>query len=252
MHLKDKTFLITGASSGIGYGLTKRLAKEGGTFALLARRVELLEELADEIRSGSVKVNVYKCDVSKKEEVVQVFRKVKEDIGVPDVAILNAGVSSKTTIDSFDTDMAETVLSVNVLGLVYCIEQLIPDFIERKSGIIAGVSSLAEARGFPRGGFYCASKAAASTFLESIRARLKEHNVKVITIKPGFVKTPMTDKNDFKMPFLISVEKASEIIYRGLRKEKSIIQFPWQTALGAKFLKLLPNAVFDYFSKDYK
>src|SRR5690606_12156182 len=108
----------------------------------------------------------------------------------------------------------------------------IPDFIHKRDGIIVGISSLAEVRGFPLSAAYCSSKSAVSIFLESIRIELKKYNIKVITVKPGFVKTHMTDKNEFHMPFLMEPERASEIIIKGIRKEKKIIQFPLPTVLG--------------------
>jgi len=127
---------------------------------------------------------------------------------------------------------------------------VIPDFIQAKKGMIVGISSLAESRGFPRSGFYCASKAAASTYLESLRVELKKYNIKVLTVKPGFVKTPMTDKNEFKMPFIIPVEKAVQIIVDGIKKEKKIIQFTFGAVLGIKILKALPNWLFDFIAQN--
>ncbi len=102
--------------------------------------------------------------------------------------------------------------------------------------------------GSRKSGLYCASKAAASSFLESLRVELSMHNVKVITVKPGYVKSPMTDKNEFPMPFLMEADKAAKIILRGIKKEKKIIQFPFPIVWGAKFVKLLPNSLFDYFT----
>ena len=118
--------------------------------------------------------------------------------------------------------------------------------MERREGIIVGVSSLAEVRGFPKSGFYNASKSAASLLLESLRIELKPFGVKVITVKPGFVRTPMTDKNEFHMPFLMDLDDATNIIIKGLRKEKKVIQFPLPIVFGAKIMKLLPNRLFDY------
>jgi len=159
---------------------------------------------------------------------------------------LNAGISSRTSIKDFSIDKAKEIFDVNTLGLIYCIEQVLPDFIGRKEGMIVGVSSLAESRGYPRSGFYNASKAAVTLLLESLRVELKKFNIKVLTVKPGFVRTPMTNKNEFQMPFLMDVEKAASIILKGIKKEKKIIQFPLPIVVGSKIIKLLPNWLFDY------
>ena len=113
------------------------------------------------------------------------------------------GISGLIAVEKFDSSVAKQIIDTNVIGMINCIEALLPDFIKSRNGMIVGVSSLADGRGFPKSGVYCASKAAASIFLESMRAELKSYNVKVLTVKPGFVRTPMTAKNNFAMPFLI-------------------------------------------------
>ena len=152
----------------------------------------------------------------------------------------------KSPVEDFKSDKADETFQVNVLGMIYCIEELLKDFLPRKSGMIVGVSSIADVRGFPTNGFYCASKAAASTLLESIRVELRRHNIKVINVRPGFVSTPMTSKNKFKMPFLMDAAKAAGIIIAGIKKEKKIIQFPLGTVIGGKLIRLLPNSIFDF------
>ena len=246
MDFSNKNILLTGASSGIGYQLAKDLGKEGANLALLARRKDILDNLSKELKSFNIKIITAQCDVTSQESVKTAFDFVKKEFGNINAAILNAGTSHRISVEEFNKDFITDIFNVNIIGLVYCLFEIIPDFIKRKSGMIVGVSSLAESRGFPRSAAYCASKTAASTFLESIRVELKKYNVKVITVKPGFVKTPMTDKNEFEMPLLMSVEKASKIILNGIKKEKRIIQFPLRTVLGAKVLKFLPDFLFDY------
>ena len=246
MDFSNKNILLTGASSGIGFQLTKDLSKEGANLALLARRKNILDNLAEKLKSSKTKIITAQCDVTSQESVKTVFDFIKKEFGNIDIAILNSGTSHRMSVENFNSDIISDVINVNTIGLVNCLNEIIPDFIERKSGLIVGVSSLAESRGFPRSAAYGASKAAASSFLESIRVELKKYNVKVITVKPGFVKTPMTDKNEFQMPFLMNVEKASKIILNGIKKEKRIIQFPFPIVLGAKILKFLPDALFDY------
>jgi short-subunit dehydrogenase len=250
MKLTGKNVVITGASSGIGKNLALQLAKEGCSVALLARRIEELEIIAHEVSKYNVIVKIYKCDVSNKDEVEKVFFHIKKFFGSIDIVVLNAGVSFRTDVRKDESAKAVQTFAVNVLGMIYCAGQVVPDFIQAKKGMIVGVSSLAESRGFPRSGFYCASKAAASLYLESLRVELKKHKIKVLTVKPGFVKTPMTDKNEFDMPFIIPVEKAAQIIIEGIKKEKNIIQFTCGAVLGAKILKALPNWLFDFISQN--
>lgn len=237
--------MLTGASSGIGYALAKKLAIEECNIALLARRVEILEALSDELKTFDIDVIAVKCDVSKRENVEGAFSKVKKHFNKIDIAILNSGTSYRGAVN-FDGDKGEQIIKVNLLGLIYCIEELLDDFKKNKEGMIVGVSSLADSRGYPLSSYYSASKAGVSHYLESLRVELKPFNLKVITVKPGFVKTPMTDKNEFYMPFLMDVEEAADIIVNGIRKEKTIIQFPLPIVLGSKFLKILPNKLYDF------
>ncbi|MCX7797215.1 MAG: SDR family NAD(P)-dependent oxidoreductase [Melioribacter sp.] len=250
MEFTNKNILITGASSGIGRALAENLSKENCNLLLCSRRIELLKELKS---NSTAKIYLYKCNVRNKEEVSNVYKSIKNDVGEIDLAILNAGVGHRIKIENFNSNYAEETFGVNVLGLIYFVECLLPDFIRRKSGIIAGVSSLADNRGYSGSGFYCASKAAATIFLEGLRTELKPYGITVITIKPGFVKTPMTDKNEFKMPFLMSAQKAAQIILNGIKKEKRIIQFPFPTVISSRIIGCLPTALYDflisYFNK---
>jgi short-subunit dehydrogenase len=253
MILKNKTILITGASSGIGYELAKQFAREGCNLVLLARRKDVLEKLAQEIKSDSCSVFYYQCDIRNKKEVQDVFFHLREKSVNIDVSILNSGVGYKSPVEEFDSVKADETFQVNVLGMIYCIEEFLKDFLPRKNGMIVGVSSIAESRGFPGNGFYCASKAAVSTLLESIRVELKNHNIKAINVRPGFVSTPMVSKNKFKMPFLMDAAKAASIIISGIKKEKKIIEFPIGTVIGGYIIKLLPNIFFDFiFSKQLR
>ena len=247
MNFKNSVILLTGASSGIGYQLAKDLADEGEQLALLSRRIDLLKTLAQELQDKT-KINFYKCDVTIKNEVQGTISKIKKDFGRIDIAILNSGVGFRSSVMEYSSDAAEKTFNTNVLGAVYCIEQLLPEFISEKRGVIVGISSLGDGKGFPKSGFYSASKAAFTILLESLRIELKKYHVKVVTVKPGFVKTAMTDKNEFKMPYLMSVEEGSKIILDGIKKDKRIIEFPWQTTIGAKVLRMIPTKWFEYLA----
>ena len=244
MDFKNSVVLITGASSGIGYQLAKDLANEGAQLALLSRRTDLLVSLTEKLTSIT-KVKCYKCDVTLKNEVAESFSQIKKDFGKVDIAILNSGVGYTSSALNYSSVEAEKTFNTNVLGAIYFIEQLLQDFISEKRGVIVGISSLGDGKGFPKSGFYSASKAALTIILESLRIELKKYNIKVITVKPGFIKTAMTDKNNFKMPYLISVEEGSKIILNGLRKDKRVIEFPWQTTIGAKILRMMPTKWFE-------
>jgi len=248
MKFKDKTILITGASSGIGKALAYELAKEKCILISVARRIELLNEIKNDLESSPAKIYAYQCDVRNKDEVKATYEKIQKDGISIDIAVLNAGVGYRMTVNGFNSGFAEDTIGVNLFGIIYWVEQLLPDFLNRKSGTIVGVSSMADNRGFSGSGFYCASKAATTIYLEGLRVELKPEGIEVITLKPGFVKTPMTDKNDFPMPFLMSAKKAAEIIAKGIRKEKRIIQFPLRMMLLSKFIGWIPGRIYEFLA----
>jgi short-subunit dehydrogenase len=248
MNFTNKVVLITGASSGIGKAIAVQLAKENCKLVLLARRIELLEKLSNEFQLTNDRSLILKCDVGKKEDVAAAHERIKEKFGGVDIAILNAGYGHTVTVENYNSRFAEDTFGANIFGIVYWVEQLLPKFVDKKEGIIVGVSSLADNRGYSGSGFYCASKAAASIYLEGLRIELKPRGIKVITVKPGFVRTPMTDKNEFKMPMLMEPENAAKIIIDGIKKGKSIIQFPWQIVLLTRLVGLIPNSLYEWLA----
>ncbi|MFC2103303.1 SDR family NAD(P)-dependent oxidoreductase [Bacteroidota bacterium] len=250
MNFNRKVILITGASTGIGKELSILLAKEDCSLVLIARRGNLLKELEEELKELNKNILTITCDVSNPGEVKTAIDKTKNRFGRIDIAILNAAIGCKTSIEEFETTKAKNVFDINVFGILNFVEELGPDFIKRKEGMIVGVSSLADSKGWKGSGFYCASKAAVSILLDNLRLELKVHNVKVITVKPGFVETPMTSKNKFDMPFLMSAEKAAGIIYKGIQKKKRIIQFPLPTVLAYKLSRIVPDFLIEYFSEN--
>lgn len=249
MNLNNKTILLTGASTGIGKEIGEKLLDVNCNLILTARRNELIEDWINKHGNSNANVLILKNDVTDKESVFESHKIIIEKFGPIDIAILNSGIGKSITPQTFNSEAAEDIMNTNFLGVVYWIEKILPDMMKMKSGIIAPVSSLADNRGYSGSGFYCASKAALSIFSEGLSIDLKKYGIKVLTIKPGFVKTPMTDKNKFKMPFMVSAEKAANIILKGLTDEKSIIQFPFPTVLGAKIIGLLPNWFYKLLAK---
>jgi short-subunit dehydrogenase len=245
MELRGKTILLTGASSGIGYALSRLLAEEHVRLALLARREEVLLRLAEDLKAAGSEILPVRCDVSSRTDVADACLKIKSRFGPVDVAIFNSGLAYRAGLDRFDLDAARAVFDVNVFGLLNFLGELLPDFIQRRSGAIVGVSSLSDCRGFPRSGFYNASKTAMTFLLESLRIELKSAGIRVLTVKPGFVKTPMTEGNRYRMPFPMTADQAAARILKGIKKEKRVIRFPLPTVLSTWLLKAMPDALYE-------
>lgn len=249
MDLSGKTILITGASSGIGRAIASKLSGENVNLILTARRINLLEEIKEEDKTKKCSYLLLQCNVSNKNDVAAAYTEIKDKFGSVDLAILNAGAGHYMNVRNYNSQFAEKIYSTNLLGMIYWIEQFLPDFLERKSGIIAGVSSLADNRGYSGSSFYTSSKAAVTNYLEGLRVELNPYGVKVITIRPGFVETPMTSGNKFKMPFLMTAEKTADIIIDGIKKEKRVIQFPWQMVLLTSIVGMLPGWLYELLAK---
>ena len=240
--------VITGASSGIGSALARELSKRGYELALLARRAELLEALAREL-PRTVAVT---CDVTDAASVREAVRRAESELGGPfDLAVANAGVSIFNHAANFSLADAEYVLRVNVFGMLYLYDAVIPSMIERRAGRFAGVASLAGLRALPSAAPYSASKAAMQTFLEASRVELAPYGVGVTTVNPGFITTAMTEKNRFRMPFLMSAERAARIIAEGLERGKRVIEFPRPMSVIMRSVRLLPAGLFDRVMKPY-
>ncbi len=244
MEFENKTILITGASTGIGKALGEKLAHKSCNLVLTARRDEIINEWVEKVSDCKADIFIIKNDVSDKNNIVETQKKIIEKFGNIDLAILNSGISRKVNPEKFNSEHAEEVINTNYLGVIYWIEQILPSMIKNKNGIIAPVSSLVDNHGYSQSGFYCASKAALSIFSQSLSIDIEKFGIKLLTIKPGFVETPMTNKNKYKMPFIISAEKAADIIIDGIIKEKKVIQFPLPTVIGAKIIGILPRWIY--------
>ena len=241
----DKVVLVTGASSGIGRALALELGRRGATVGLLARRGDVLEEVAREVESAGGKALSLPADVRDAAQVEAATKKLIERYGKIDVLVANAGMSTTTAGTDLNAAEANDVIAINVMGVVNSVSAVLPHFLERKQGHLVAISSLAAFRGMPKSGAYSASKAAVSTFFESLRVDLLRSNVAVTIIHPGFIRTPMTAGRKKRLPFLMEVERAAQLIVRAIERRKRAYSFPWQLAGIVRLIKHLPRPLYD-------
>jgi len=233
--------LITGASSGIGEALARELTRRGHAVALLARRADLLEQLAAEL-PGSVAIP---CDVGDAASVAAAVQHAEKTLGGPlDLAVANAGVGVPSHAAKFKIDDAERMVRVNVLGTMNLFAAVIPSMIARRGGRFAGIASIAGHRGLPTSSVYSSTKAAMHAFLEASRIELVPYGVGVTTVNPGFIATPMVAKNQ-KLPFLMSAAKAAGIIADGLERGKRVVEFPLPMSLLLRVTRWIPDALYE-------
>ena len=236
----SKNVWITGASSGIGKALAIKFAKEGWKVAISARREELLKNIAQDNN-----IFDYSLDVTDEKKVGEVFKKILEGFKNIDLCIFSAGTYEPKLEKEISQEQIRKTMEVNFFGVVNCIKAVEEYFKNMKNGHISIVSSIAGYRGLPNSSGYGPSKAALSNLAESLYFDFKKHNVKVSLISPGFIKTPMTDKNKFRMPFIKSPEFAADKIYNGLVKSNTFeITFPKQLTIIFKFFRILPNRIY--------
>lgn len=240
-----KTALITGASSGIGAALALELARRGCALALSARRAAELELVAAQARALGVTARVYPCDTRDRDAVRQTARRMLDDFGVFDLAVLGAGVSGNVRVDAYDGEAVARVLETNLLGALYWVEALLPAMRERGAGTLAAVSSLAAGRGLPNAAAYCASKAGLSAFFESLRVDLKPHGVRAAVVEPGLVRTPLIAHLRRRLPFLLEPRDAARVIVNRLGRGHTIIRFPWPMAGLLRLVRALPSWAYD-------
>ncbi len=245
-YFDGQTVFITGASSGIGKALALELGNCGARVAIAARRKDLLEGVARDIKKSGGEVLSAQADVANRAQIQKAIASARRRFGQVDILIANAGVGGQVKADEFSSSLIENVFKINFMGVVYCIEAVLPQMLEMQSGHIAAVSSLAGWRGMPMHGAYSASKAALSTLLESLRNELRPRGLRVSAISPGFVRTEMTDKSGgAKLPFLIEADDAAQRILIGMARGDSDISFPGPTSAAMKLAKLLPDSVWD-------
>ena len=240
--------MITGASSGIGKGLALAIAARGGRLGLLARREDLLNEIVEEIRAQNGKAIAVSADVRDAKAVRAAADKIRAELGPIDVLIANAGVGTSNHASQLNPDQVADVININVLGAVNSVSAVAPEMVERKSGQLVAISSLAGYRGLPKSAAYCASKAALSSFFESLRIDLRGSGVTVNVIYPGFIKTPLTSGRSAKMPYLMELDEGVKKILNAIEKGKRSYAFPWQLATIVRSSLVMPAAVYDWIA----
>ena len=239
--MSKKTIWITGGSTGIGKALAIKFAAMGWNVAISARRAELLNELSNSYEN----ISGFPLDVTDKEKCKEVFNEIKNKFENIDICFFSTGTWDPKKEKEIDVEQMEDVFKVNFFGTVNCIKAVEQYFRDKKKGIITIVSSIAGYRGLPNSTGYGPSKSALNNLAESLYFDFKRFNVRVCLVSPGFIKTPMTDKNDFKMPFLKTPEYAADQIFEGLVNKNTFeIHFPKSLTITLKLLSFLPSKIY--------
>lgn len=243
---QGKLAFITGASSGIGQALAWRYHQAGWRLALVARRTRDIQEWAGAQGIAADRYAVHGADVADTQSIVAAAQACIASQGLPDVVIANAGISvgMDTAVQDDLKVMADT-FTVNNVGMAATFHPFVQGMVQRGSGALVGIGSVAGIRGLPGHGAYCASKAAVISYCESLRGELRPAGVKVVTICPGYIDTPLTRQNRYAMPFLMQPEVFADRAFRAIEAGRSYRVIPWQMGVVAKLLRLLPNPLFD-------
>ena len=239
-----KVFL-TGASSGIGEALALHYAAQGATLGLFARREAELTRIASALAPATIAT--YPGDVRDAAALARAGADFIARFGVPDVVVANAGISRGVlTGEAVDMPVFKDVFDTNVQGMVQTFQPFVAAMVAARRGALVGVASVAGFRGLPGSGAYSASKAAAITYLESLRVELAGSGVAVVTICPGFIATPMTARNPYWMPFLLAPDRAARLVARAIDRQRRFYVLPWQMAWVGRLLRLLPRPLYDF------
>jgi hypothetical protein len=237
---------ITGASSGIGQALAARFRRSGYRLVLVARRANEIQDWANAQGFDPASFAVYAADVRDVVSITAAGRSCIAAQGVPDVVIANAGISVGMDTAVFeDLEVMRTVYETNNLGMAATFQPFVAAMRQRRSGTLVGIASVAGIRGLPGHGAYCSSKAAVIAYCESLRGELRASGVKVVTISPGYIDTPLTSRNRYRLPFLMQADDFADKAFRAIISGVTYRVIPWQMGVVAKLLRALPNAVFD-------
>ena len=237
---------ITGASSGIGQALAHHYHQAGWRLALVARRTDRVKSWAGACGISADSYEIYSADVADIDSIVGAGLACMARQGLPAVVIANAGISlGVNTAERTDLEVMGRVMATNLLGLAATFQPFVNAMAERGSGALVGIGSVAGIRGLPGHGAYCASKAAVITYCESLRGELRASGVRVVTLCPGYIDTPLTQKNRYAMPFLMRPEDFAQNAFKAIQAGARYRVIPWQMGVVAKMLRMLPNAAFD-------
>ncbi len=238
--------LITGASSGIGQALALRYHRAGWRLALVARRSDEMRQWAAAHGIASDRVAVYGADVCDLAAIGEAGRHCIATQGLPEVVIANAGISvGMDSADAADLAVMRSILETNVLGVAATFQPFVAAMRSRRSGTLVGIASVAGIRGLPGHGAYCASKAAVIAYCESLRGECRPDGIKVVTLAPGYIDTPLTRRNRYAMPFLLSAERFADQAYRSIEAGQRFHVIPWQMGVVATLMRLMPGAWHD-------
>ncbi len=249
--IAGKVALVTGASSGIGWELAKQLAAEGCKVGAVARRAEPLNELVAQIVAAGGEALAAPADVGHREQVEAAFAAVRAQFGPVDLVIANAGVGRPTLRDPVNMADVEDTFRINLMGVIYTVSAAQPEMLARKEGHLVAVSSLAAYRGLPSESAYCASKAAVNVYMDGLRMHLRGTGVRVTTICPGFIKTPMTATNKFHMPQLMEADYAARKMIGAIKAGRKVYNFPWRLHMLIKMSRWLPDGAMNWVMGDY-
>jgi short-subunit dehydrogenase len=246
IRMTAKLAFITGASSGIGQALAWRFYEAGYSLALVARRTGEIEAWAARQSLHTGRFAIYSADVADTASIVAAGMACIEAQGVPDVVIANAGISiGVDTGVRTDIDVIAQTFATNNVGMAATFNSFVERMSQRGSGALVGIASVAGIRGLPGHGAYCASKAAVISYCESLRGELRPYGVKVVTICPGYIDTPLTKQNRYSMPFLMQPEEFADKAFIAIESGVTYRVIPWQMGMVAKILRVLPNFMFD-------
>lgn len=251
MQSTEQVVIVTGAASGIGQELCRLFARRGARIGLVDRDKSKLEAFADELRQAGVPCATAAVDVRQREQVHDAVRQIVGALGPADILIPCAGICRASTVDDLKISELEEIVGINFMGMVYVIEAVLPSMLERNSGQIAGISSMAGVRGIPFEPAYSASKAAVGAYLESLRCELRPRGITITTVFPGYVQTPLLDEINGMMGADMSGGKAftpnaaAARIMEGLERRSSYIYFPRPLGLSVRLSRLMPPRMYD-------
>ena len=241
--------MITGASAGIGKGLALQIAARGGRLGLLARREDVLNETVAEIKKLNGQALAVAADVRDQKAVRAAADRFRAELGPIDVMIANAGIGTSKHAAQLHPEQVAEVININLIGAVNSVAAVMPEMVQRGSGQLVAISSLAGYRGLAKSAAYCASKAGVSSFFESLRIDLRRTGVTVSVIYPGFIKTELTAGREAKMPYLMELDDAVSKILMAIEKGKKSYAFPWQLATIVRSSLLMPAGVYDWIAE---